>query len=98
MSEPTTSRLHAIINGHVQGVGYRYFVQETAAGLNVYGWVRNRPDGSVETTAEGDRAQLEKFLAALYRGPRSAYVTDIDFDWLPATGEFKGFNVRMTGW
>ena len=96
MSEESVCGLHAIVEGHVQGVGYRYFVQEVAAGLYVNGWVRNRADGSVEVLAEGKREDLEKLLAALRRGPRSAYVSDLHFDWLPATEEYADFRVRMT--
>jgi acylphosphatase len=93
---PQVFQLHAIIAGRVQGVGFRAFAEYSAQALGLKGWVRNRWDGSVETTAEGPRPALEQFLAALYRGPRSANVTDIDFDWLPGTGEFKDFRVRMT--
>jgi acylphosphatase len=96
MNEENLSGLHAIVEGHVQGVGYRYFVQEVAAGIGISGWVRNRMDGSVEVLAEGKRENLEKLLAALRRGPRSAYVSDLTFDWLPATNEYTDFRVRMT--
>ena len=97
MSEESMCGLHVVVEGHVQGVGYRYFVQEVAAGLNVTGWVRNRmDDGSVEVVAEGQRENLEKLLVALRRGPRSAYVSDLHFDWLPATEEYADFRVRMT--
>jgi acylphosphatase len=89
-------QLYATVHGRVQGVGFRAFVEQTAHMLKLTGWVRNRWDGSVETAAEGPRPALEQFLAALYRGPRSSNVTDIDFDWLTATREFKDFRVRMT--
>lgn len=89
-------QLHATINGRVQGVGFRAFVERTASELALTGWVRNRWEGAVETTAEGPRPALEQFLAALYRGPRSANVTDVDFDWQPGRGEFRDFRVRMT--
>jgi len=89
-------QLHATIHGRVQGVGFRAFVEQSAYNLGLTGWVRNRWDGSVETTAEGPRPALEQFLARLYRGPRSSNVTDVDFDWQPGRGEYKGFRVRMT--
>ena len=60
--------------GRVQGVGFRYFVHETASRLGVVGWVRNRPDGSVEAWAEGLAAVIEQFAAALKEGPRMAHV------------------------
>jgi len=88
--------LHATVEGYVQGVGFRYFVQEIAVELDLTGWVRNRYNGSVEVLAEGERARLETLLAALRRGPRSSHVSSVDFEWLPASGEFTHFSVRMT--
>lgn len=67
-NQSETVRLHAVIEGRVQGVGFRYYVEENARILNLTGWVRNRWDGSVETVAEGDRETLEKFLLALRHG------------------------------
>ena len=91
------ARLHATVEGRVQGVGFRAFVEQSAMALNLKGWVRNRWDGSVEVLAEGEHKNLEVFLAALWRGPRASSVTDVLFEWLPATGEFTYFSVRMTG-
>ena len=91
-----SSRFHAIIEGRVQGVGYRAFVEQNAFSLRLTGWVRNRWDGSVEVMAEGERQDLELLLSALYRGPRSANVSNIQIDWQPATGEFGRFSFRMT--
>ena len=91
-------RLNAIIQGHVQGVGFRYFVQGKATGLGLTGWVRNRWDGSVEVLIEGKRTELESLLDALYRGPRGATVTSVDPQWKEATGEFLDFRVRMTAY
>ena len=88
--------LHAIIEGRVQGVGFRYFVQERAIALGLTGWVRNRWNGSVEVDAEGEKQDLEKLYAALLRGPRSANVTNINPQWLAAKGEYSHFNIRIT--
>ena len=96
MNESNEARLHAIVEGNVQGVGFRYFVQETAIQLGLKGWVRNRWDGSVEVTAEGERQQLEKLLAALRRGPRASTVSSVKPQWQEATGEFGHFQVRLT--
>ena len=90
------ARLHAVVEGRVQGVGFRYFVEENAMNLGLKGWVRNRWDGSVEVVAEGPRPAVERLLAALRRGPSASLVTDVQADWLPATGEFKYFQVRST--
>lgn len=90
------ARLHATIEGHVQGVGFRYFVEDVASSFGLVGWVRNRWDGSVEVVAEGPRNLLEQLLACLYRGPRAADVRGVAPEWLPPTGEFKTFSIRSS--
>lgn len=89
-------RLHAVIEGDVQGVGFRAFVQSEAVHLGLRGWVRNRWDGSVEVLAEGSKENLEILLQALYRGPQLSHVSSVWPDWEPASGEFVGFSVRST--
>ncbi len=88
--------LHAIVQGQVQGVGFRYFVQERAVALGLTGWVRNLFNGAVEVLAAGERSSLEKLVEALRRGPRASYVTGLTEEWLPSSQDFKGFQVRMT--
>jgi acylphosphatase len=97
MDNKDAARLQAVVEGRVQGVGFRYFVEEEAMVFDLKGWVRNRWDGNVEVIAEGERQVLEKFLAALRRGPRASEVTEVQVVWLPATGEFDRFYIRMTG-
>lgn len=96
MNAPELTRLHAVIEGRVQGVGFRMFVQNTAAALGLTGWVRNRWNRSVEVIAEGNRTALDQLLAALQRGPRSALVTKVRPEWQAATGEFTSFRIRST--
>ncbi len=89
-------RLHAVVDGRVQGVGFRYFVLETALPLDLTGWVRNTMDGQVEVVAEGQRASLEQLLESLRRGPRASFVLSVNQEWQPASGEFIRFDVRGT--
>jgi acylphosphatase len=96
MSNEEQARLHAIIHGRVQGVGFRAYVIENGITLGVKGWTRNRWDGTVEVLAEGDRQLLERFLEILRRGPRMSHVTQVDLDWQPPTGEFTSFSVCST--
>jgi acylphosphatase len=96
MTETGMSRLHAIVEGRVQGVGFRYFVMDVAYDLGLTGWVRNRYDQTVEVTAEGQREDLEKLLIALRKGPRGSLVTDVKPEWQEALGEFSRFSVRST--
>ena len=88
------ARLHAIVKGLVQGVGYRFFVIRRAELLGLTGWVKNLPDGTVEVVAEGDRELLEELVKELRRGPSAAHVTDVIVNWERYTGEFRNFDVR----
>jgi acylphosphatase len=63
-----------VVEGAVQGVGYRVFVAREAGRLQLDGWVRNRRDGLVETLVAGPSAAVEEFLIAARRGPRTAAV------------------------
>ena len=96
MDEEKTARLHAYIEGRVQGVGFRAFVQREAVKLGLTGWVRNRWDRTVETVAEGPRSDLESFLSALHRGPRASNVTGVRVSWGEAEGGYESFRSRMT--
>ena len=84
-------RLRAVIQGRVQGVGFRYFASERAGHLQLVGTVRNMRNGDVEVVAEGPRGALEALLAGLYHGPSMARIDNIHAVWLPATGEFTSF-------
>jgi acylphosphatase len=94
VNDSPIERLHAVVEGEVQGVGYRVFVVRSAGPLAVRGWVRNRFDGSVEVLAEGQRASLEVLLRDLRAGPRASTVRDVRVEWLSATLEFPDFRVR----
>jgi acylphosphatase len=66
------------VSGMVQGVGFRFFAERTAASLGVGGYVKNLFDGRVEVYAIGSAEQMESFRAALRRGPRMAAVERVD--------------------
>jgi acylphosphatase len=95
-SNSKNQRLHAVVEGRVQGVGFRYFVLNKAQQLNITGWVRNTANGDVEVIAEGVREELDELLTALHNGPRSAFVTNIQESWETSKGEFHNFGVRST--
>jgi acylphosphatase len=96
MSEKDTQRLHAIVQGHVQGVGFRVFVQQYAASLKLTGWVRNTYLGEVEVLAEGSRPALERLLMLLEAGPQSSHVMQVTREWSEASGEFERFAIERT--
>jgi len=89
-----TERLHAVIRGRVQGVGFRMFVLESARRHHCRGWVRNLPDGRVETEAEGTEKDLTELLTELYRGPVLARVDDIDVEFTHGPATFSEFQIR----
>ena len=66
--------LHFLIQGRVQGVGFRWFVQREASELDLRGWVRNTEDGHVEVVAAGEPGDLDELRLSLRRGPRGARV------------------------
>jgi acylphosphatase len=88
--------IHVLIEGRVQGVGFRFFTKEQAQKLGLTGWVRNTFDGDVEAYAEGLKEDLEIWLTHLQRGPGSAFVTNIKKEWSPAQGKFRKFQVVST--
>ncbi len=85
------TRLHAVVSGRVQGVGYRYWAHHTARQIGdedngalgaITGEVRNLPNGSVSVIAEADaREPLESLLRQLHRGPTSAHVEEVAPMW-----------------
>ena len=81
------------VRGVVQGVGYRYFCYRSALNLNLNGWARNDPDGSVSALVEGERGAIEQFVDDLKVGPRSATVTDVQIKWKEFTGKYSGFDI-----
>lgn len=89
-------RLHVIVSGRVQGVGFRNFVETKALALDLTGWVRNLYNGDVEVVAEGEESALIFLLADLRKGPHLAHVTDLRSEWDNPSGEFTSFLVRST--
>lgn len=89
-----TQRIRLRIRGHVQGVFFRASTQRTARRLGLVGWVRNRPDGSVEAVAEGPREALDRLVEFCRQGPSAARVDDVDVRDEAATGELDDFRVR----
>ncbi|MEC3911297.1 acylphosphatase [Sphingobium sp. CR2-8] len=77
---------HLMIHGRVQGVWYRASTVETARGLGLTGWVRNRADGSVEALVEGAADAIDRFIALAHEGPPAAKVDRIDVDVAAAEG------------
>jgi len=88
-------RIRIIYSGTVQGVGFRYATKAVASSLGLTGWVRNRPDFTVEVVCEGEEARLLLFLDRIADGPMRKYITDSDISWLEPNGEFDSFDITF---
>jgi acylphosphatase len=73
-----TIRFRVVVHGRVHGVGFRVFVARAAQARGVAGWVRNRPDGTVEAVLEGEQERVESVAELCREGPRAADVTSVE--------------------
>ena len=81
------------VTGRVQGVGFRWFVLRRAKSLELTGWVRNLPDGSVEVLAEGTEAALDSLDSLLWKGPAGSLVKNVQSRNSQAAGGFHDFDI-----
>jgi acylphosphatase len=84
--------LHLSITGRVQAVGFRESMRMIAHALNVTGWVRNRADGSVEATVQGEEPAVEQLVAWCHNGPPGANVKYVDARLLETSETFIAFS------
>jgi len=87
-------RARLLISGRVQGVFYRASCRREAEGRGLLGWVRNLPDGRVETLLQGPKETVEAMVAWCYRGPEEAQVSNIDVSYEEAKDDLAGFRIR----
>jgi acylphosphatase len=87
-------RAGAVVRGRVQGVGFRAATHEVGRRLGLAGWVRNRPDGTVEVRAQGDEEALGRLHDFLRQGPRMAHVTNVDWFWEAPADDLGPFTIR----
>ena len=85
-------RRHVTVYGFVQGVGFRFAVERAARARGVAGWVRNRPDGTVEAVFEGAPDDVETLVELCRRGPRGADVERIEIEAEPPE-DARGFAI-----
>jgi acylphosphatase len=87
-------RIHLVVRGRVTGVYFRASAVREAKRLGLTGWVKNKPDGSVELVAEGEEDQVKDLLAWAQHGPATARVDRVDTRWRSYTGEFASFVIE----
>ena len=84
-------RTRVLVTGRVQGVGFRWAVEDEARDAGVTGWVRNLPDGRVEAVFEGEEESVRRMVGFCRRGPAVARVDDVAIIKEEYTGKFEGF-------
>ncbi|MEM2429456.1 MAG: acylphosphatase [Nitrososphaerales archaeon] len=87
-------RAKIIIEGDVQGVGYRYHVRRLAWKFNLKGYVTNLPDGKVEVIVEGEKSNIEEFIKAINIVKPPINVTKLSVEYQTPTSEFTTFKIK----
>lgn len=87
-------RKHVLIQGEVQGVGFRWFAQKNASRQNLSGWIRNLSDGRVELEVEGDQKAVETFLDTLRHHHPLARIHQMDIQDRRLTGRNTSFDIQ----
>ena len=87
-------RAEILVNGLVQGVGFRYFVMREAQNLGLKGFVKNLYTGEVLTVVEGDKVLIEDLFKKIKVGPSHASVRNANINWNGTKNEFTHFEIR----
>jgi len=85
---------HIVVEGLVQGVGFRWFVARKAEGLGLRGYVKNLYNGNVEIEVAGERSLVEELIKEVKTGPRSAQVTNLKIEWQQPADHYSHFEIR----
>lgn len=87
-------RVHIIIEGRVQGVFFRDYTRTQARQLGLTGWVRNRPEGTVEAIVEGDASEVDWMINWFNQGSPMSKVTGVQVTEEEPVGENDSFEVH----
>jgi len=85
--------VNIIVNGKVQGVGFRNFIETKAVKLNLNGYVKNCPSGEVEIWAEGIESELLHLIEYAEKGSLFSKVNKVDISWTEPSNKFIGFSI-----
>lgn len=86
-------QVHVWISGRVQGVFFRYNTQQQALAKGLKGWVKNLPDGRVEAVFQGNRDRVQEMLEWCHKGPRGAWVREVETIWETPQEGMSGFRI-----
>lgn len=89
----TKTAYQIVIEGRVQGVGFRYFAKQKAMEINVFGWIKNNANGNVQIEVEGEKEAIDNFISNCFQGPPMAMVTHVHLSEIPTQG-FRKFEIR----
>lgn len=89
------TRAHIFIEGKVQGVGFRNFIQRKAHTMDVTGWVKNLRDGRVEAVFEGEKMDVDQMIEACFDGPPAANVHNVEEEWEEPESDISGFDIKL---
>lgn len=87
-------RYHLTARGRVQGVGFRYYVQQNAFLYGIRGWVKNKLDGTVEIDVEGRKKNMEQFIRSVRKGPRYSLVEQIEEKKMAEIKNYGTFSIE----
>ncbi len=87
-------RVHVIVKGRVQGVFFRAYTRDEAVKFGLSGWVRNRPDGSVEALVEGEMGAVAKMIQWFYKGSPHSLVETVKVTEEPPVGDTDTFEIH----
>lgn len=94
MEGKSLKQLHLIVSGEVQGVGFRYYAQTVAVEQHIKGWVKNRPDGSVEIVAKGKEEHIKTYLKLIEEGSPFSVVNDVEVTEQTISDNFHSFTIK----
>ena len=89
-----SQRIHIMLEGRVQGVGFRMFAAREARRRSLTGFVRNLSNGDVEIEAEGPPGEVSEFVERVKQGPPGGFVTNVSIDSRPVSGKEASFDIR----
>jgi acylphosphatase len=92
--ENTNHRAEIIVNGLVQGVGFRYFVLRNGLSLGLKGYVKNLYSGEVIAVVEGEKFRINELFELMKQGPSHSYVKKVNIAWTSFNNEFTTFEIH----
>lgn len=87
------ARAHLRISGRVQGVFFRATSRDKANSLDITGWVRNNPDGTVEAVVEGEKEKINEYIKWAHKGSSAARVDEVNVEWEDYQEEFDNYSI-----